>query len=250
MGYLDHSTNNIILDAVLTDYGRSQLALGGSNFEIAKFAFGDDEVDYTIIKKYGRTVGKEKIEKNTPIFEALTNENIALKFPLIGISNNATLRTVRLPVMSATVTPIVLGQATSNSGNATSITTAPVNITVRYKGNTADPATLQTDFASTLTKFDITVSGRFLSVGNNGGGAVPLVSSSPTDANRTERYKLSYTSSSTVTFSLTSKTIDATTLQIYGQRISSTQRRITTYVKVTNELGTTLEIPVTYTALG
>ena len=248
MGYLDHSTNNIILDAVLTDYGRSRLALGGSNFEIAKFALGDDEVDYTIIKKYGRTVGKEKIEKNTPIFEALTNENIALKFPLIGISNNATLKTVRLPVMSATVTPIALGQATS--GNATSITTAPVNITVRYKGNTADQATLQTDFASTLTKFDITVSGRFLSVGNNGGGAVPLVSSSPTDANRTERYKLTSTSSSAVTFSLTAKTIDATTLQIYGQRISSTQRRITTYVKVTNELGTTLEIPVTYTALG
>ena len=70
MGWLDHSTNNIILDAVLTDYGRQQLAFANSSFNITHYALGDDEVDYKIIKKYGRAVGKEKIEKNTPIFEA------------------------------------------------------------------------------------------------------------------------------------------------------------------------------------
>jgi hypothetical protein len=64
MGYLDHSTNNIIVDAVLTDIGREFLARNDGSYSIVKFALGDDEVDYTRIQKFGRTVGKEKIEKN------------------------------------------------------------------------------------------------------------------------------------------------------------------------------------------
>ena len=63
MGFLDHSTNNIIIDAVLTDTGRAFLARNDGSFSIVKFAFGDDEVDYSIIQKFGRTVGKEKISK-------------------------------------------------------------------------------------------------------------------------------------------------------------------------------------------
>ena len=87
MGFLDNSTNNIIVDAVLTDYGRELLARNDGSFSIVKFAMGDDEVDYTTIKKFGRTVGKEKIEKNTPIFEAQTNQNLALKYKLVSLSN-------------------------------------------------------------------------------------------------------------------------------------------------------------------
>ena len=87
MGFLDNSTNNIVVDAVLTDLGRELLAQNDGSFSIVKFAFGDDEVDYGIIKKFGRTVGKEKIEKNTPIFEAQTNQNLALKNKLISLSN-------------------------------------------------------------------------------------------------------------------------------------------------------------------
>ena len=64
MGFLDHSTNNIIVDAVLTDTGRRTLAKNDGSFVISKFAFGDDEVDYAIIKKFGVTVGKEKISSN------------------------------------------------------------------------------------------------------------------------------------------------------------------------------------------
>ena len=80
MGFLDHSTNNIIVDAVLTDKGRQMLSRNDGSFSITRFAFGDDEVDYTIIRKFGRTVGKEKIEKNTPVFEAQTNSDLGLKF--------------------------------------------------------------------------------------------------------------------------------------------------------------------------
>lgn len=97
MGFLDHSTNNILLDAVLTDVGRQFLSRNDGSFSIFKFALGDDEINYDIIAKYGRTVGKEKIEKNTPIFEALTNQQHALKYQLVSVSNPNLLR---LPSLS------------------------------------------------------------------------------------------------------------------------------------------------------
>jgi hypothetical protein len=97
MGFLDNSSNNIILDAVLTDVGRQFLARNDGSFSIHKFAFGDDEVNYGLITKYGRTVGAEKIEKNTPIFEALTNQAVAQKYRLVSVSNPNLLR---LPVMA------------------------------------------------------------------------------------------------------------------------------------------------------
>jgi len=85
MGFLDHSTNNIILDAVLTDEGRRALAKNDNSFRVSFFSLGDDEVNYKIIKKYGRSVGKEKIEKNTPIFEGLTNQGLAQKHRLMSL---------------------------------------------------------------------------------------------------------------------------------------------------------------------
>jgi hypothetical protein len=87
MGFLQQDTNNIILDAVLTNYGRRALARNDGSFSIQKFAFGDDEVDYTLIKKFGRTVGKEKVEKNTPVYEALTTGDYAQKHKLLFISD-------------------------------------------------------------------------------------------------------------------------------------------------------------------
>jgi hypothetical protein len=87
MGFLDHSTNNIIVDAVLTDIGRQSLARNDGSFSIFQFALGDDEIDYSIIQQFGRTVGKEKIEKNTPVMEALTQGSLGLKNKLVSISN-------------------------------------------------------------------------------------------------------------------------------------------------------------------
>lgn len=87
MGFLNQTTNNIIVDAVLTDLGRQFLARNDGSFNIVKFALADNEVDYSIIQQYGRLVGKDKIEKNTPVFEASTNANIALKYKLVSISN-------------------------------------------------------------------------------------------------------------------------------------------------------------------
>ncbi len=88
MGFLDHSTNNIIVDAVLTDIGRQQLAANDGSFRISQFALGDDEIDYGLIKKFGRNVGQEKIEKNTPVMEALTRSNLGLKYRLVSVANS------------------------------------------------------------------------------------------------------------------------------------------------------------------
>tara|TARA_Y100000592_G_C5450176_1_gene308307 strand:+ start:297 stop:1007 length:711 start_codon:yes stop_codon:yes gene_type:complete len=100
MGFLDHSTNNIILDAVLTDAGRRQLAANRGDFRIAYFSLADDEVDYGLITKFGRAIGKEKISKNTPIFEAQTNAQIALKNRLLSLPDPTV---TRLPTITALV---------------------------------------------------------------------------------------------------------------------------------------------------
>ena len=106
MGFLDHSTNNIIVDAVLTDKGRQLLAKNDGSFQITRFAFGDDEVDYNIIKQFGRTVGKEKIEKNTPVFEAQTNSDAGLKNRMISVANPflTTLPTLSVSVDTGSTT--------------------------------------------------------------------------------------------------------------------------------------------------
>jgi len=91
MGNLDNATNNIIVDAVLTDLGRKSLARNDGSFAITRYAFADDEVDYGIITRFGRTVGKEKIIKNTPVLEANTNSSQGLQHKLV---------TLRIPTLS------------------------------------------------------------------------------------------------------------------------------------------------------
>ena len=72
MGFLDNS-GDIILDAVLTDLGRKRLAEG--NFQITKFALGDDEIDYGLYDK-NHPSGSAYYDLEilqTPVLEAFTN---------------------------------------------------------------------------------------------------------------------------------------------------------------------------------
>ena len=151
MGFLDHSTNNIIVDAVLTDKGRQILAKNDGSFVISKFAFGDDEVDYSIIQKFGVTVGKEKISKNTPVFEAQTNGDLALKFRLLSTS---TPDLVVLPFLR-----MDLPVATGNTLTRGATTTANVSVS-QIMGSTA--YTVPTDLVD--SSFDVEYDNRFLSI--------------------------------------------------------------------------------------
>lgn len=120
MGFLDSSTNSLILDAVLTDIGRQFLSRNDGSFSMFKFACSDDEIDYSIIAKYGRTVGKEKIEKNTPILEAITNQQHAQKYRLVSVSNPNLLRLPRLSLsgdaaVDGTANSVTLGRNTQKT---------------------------------------------------------------------------------------------------------------------------------------
>ena len=78
MGFLDHTTNSIVVDAVLTDKGRQLLSETSTGLQILSYAFADPEVDYSNLEKYGDIIGSEKIIKNTPIYEAPTSSKIAI----------------------------------------------------------------------------------------------------------------------------------------------------------------------------
>ena len=120
MGFLNHSTNNIIIDAVLTDKGRELLSNGGNLFNITEFSLGDDEVDYAILEQYGLIIGKEKIEKDTPIFEAITDENLALKYSLRTLTSNNTNKIFAFPYLklrSGVSTPITLSSNSASKKN-------------------------------------------------------------------------------------------------------------------------------------
>jgi len=101
MGFLDHTTNNIIVDAVLTDKGREKLARA-EGLSIIKYAFADTEVDYTILQKYGEIVGKEKIEKNTPIFEANTANHIQTRHSLLTDGSGGTVSSITVAQTQST----------------------------------------------------------------------------------------------------------------------------------------------------
>jgi len=120
MGFLDQSTNNIILDAVLTDLGREALARNDGSFEIFKFAFSDEEVDYGHIVQFGRTVGKEKIEKNTPVLEAVTQGSLAQKFRCRSINNDALSRLPSLTIIEG-LTDSIVSLARSSTVGSTSV---------------------------------------------------------------------------------------------------------------------------------
>jgi len=244
MGYLDNSTNNIILDAVLTDYGRQRLATANSAFNVSHYALGDDEVDYRLIKKYGRALGKEKIEKNTPIFEALTNQSIALKYPLIGReTDGVSIASSFLPVLTSNIASVDLIKETKSS----------VALTVTLTFNNGN---VPTGFIE--TKYKIRVSDRFFFLNGGTGGTLDNSSTasltvSPGDPNRIALYNFTVTNNSTsITFNVNHRTIDNTTLSVYGKRTSTTassQRKIESYITVTGEkYGSTISIPVSYTA--
>ena len=89
MGFLDNS-GDIILDAVLTDLGRKRLAEGNGSFKIAKFALGDDEIDYGLYDK-NNTSGSAYYDINilqTPVLEAFTNNMSSMNSRLMSIARN------------------------------------------------------------------------------------------------------------------------------------------------------------------
>lgn len=248
MGFLDNTTNNIIIDAVLTDLGRQKLAAANGSFSIASFSLADDEIDYGLIKKFGRTVGKEKIEKNTPIFEAMTNQSVAMKYRLVGAENNSVLSVAYLPVLKSDSTPSLI-KSVNNS-----LPSAVVRIDLYYNGSTG----ASTVPASMIqNSYKIKVPDRFFVLKNAVGGTLDTSQTasakvSPSDPNRIAEYTYvvdTRTNATTITFTVEARNIDANTLNVYGKRISASSKRIDSFISVVGtKHGTSIDIPITYTS--
>lgn len=222
MGWLDNSTNNIILDAVLTDYGRSALARNDGSFNIGQFALGDDEVNYGIITKYGRTVGREKIEKNTPVFEAFTNQNLALKYKLISVDR---------PLLYLPRLTISGNQTINLSPNSSS---ANVEIVQKPQGN---------EYSLLDEYFKVHVPDLFLDIS----GTSPIGS---VDINRIATYSIRATLNSegteaTLKFNVLKKSLTSTIFSVYGTTVGNTQQINTSIRIIGQNSGLSIDIPVT-----
>ena len=218
MGFLDHSTNNIIVDAVLTDIGREFLARNDGSFSIVKFALGDDEVDYTMIQKFGRTVGKEKIEKNTPVFEAQTNANLALKYKSISISNPNLIRVPTISLVSDLLTGNYIGMSYTGANASTTVT-----LTQTITGESLiDPELRDQAFIVKMSNQFLSLAGYTADFIDKDGVATYLIlrSASETSAG-----------GSSISLSLAVKSITDTQFTIYGN--STDKTIISTVVSVT-----------------
>jgi len=160
MGFLDHSTNNIIIDAVLTDFGRQRLAENNGQFRIEYFSLGDDEVDYGIIKKFGRTVGKEKITKNTPIFEAQTKAMGAIKNRALTLPNPTLTKMPFLSLVNQASDVVAFQRIQNGQGQFQPLTITAAQRTSVNAGADATPEGVRD------TSFTLYVNSRFLDVQN------------------------------------------------------------------------------------
>src|SRR3990167_5679836 len=111
MGLLDNDSSIITVDAVLTALGRDRISQNNGSFEVVRFTFGDDEIDYSLFVAQTGTLQQDSNILNTPIFEASTYEKSALKFPLISISNPDLKY---MPTLASSVVSLTLGERTDS----------------------------------------------------------------------------------------------------------------------------------------
>lgn len=118
MGFQDNS-GEIFIDAVLTDEGRERLARNDGSFSITRFRLGDDEIDYRFWNELTGSDSKDRKILDTPVFEAFTNEAVALRFPLVTIRN---ARLQFLPTMVAKPSSVSVREQTDSVGGGVDVT--------------------------------------------------------------------------------------------------------------------------------
>ena len=105
MAYINNQI--ITVDAVLTRKGRELLAANGG-LNITSYALADDEIDYTLYQP-NHPQGSAYYDlaiRNTPVFEAFTDETQLLKYKLVTLPAGVT----SIPIIS-------LGQTSINVAN-------------------------------------------------------------------------------------------------------------------------------------
>ena len=128
MAFLDNS-GDIILDAVLTDAGRKRLARGDGSFNIAQYAFGDDEINYgsyDATNASGSAYFDLEILQ-TPVLEAFTNNIASLKSKLISLTNNNLLYLPVILLNDTTGQKFTPNENIASSSHAVLVDQATVN---------------------------------------------------------------------------------------------------------------------------
>lgn len=118
MGFQDNS-GQIFIDAVLTDEGRTRLARNDGSFAIVRFRLGDDEIDYRFWNELTGSDSKDLKILDTPVLEAMTNELVALRYPLVTIRNS---QLQFLPEMVANPAAISLQEQIDSTGGGATVT--------------------------------------------------------------------------------------------------------------------------------
>ena len=119
MGFLDNTT--ITVDAILTRKGREKLAKNG-NFNITKYAFADDEIDYNLYdvshpqgsSYYGAVL------ENMPLLEAFIDETQVMRYKLFTADKDlpslANLTNVQTPMTLGANAQGIIKPKTENYG--------------------------------------------------------------------------------------------------------------------------------------
>jgi hypothetical protein len=213
MGFLDNTTNNIIVDAVLTDVGRQLLARNNGSFQIAKFSLGDSEIDYTRIQTHGRAVGIDNISILTPIFEAPTRASLTYSSRLITAADPSL---VFLPIFTV---GLANGDyvALNEGGNPSQVTA-----TLEWQGSsTSIPVELQE------STFEISLNNLFLQATTANGQILPVRYNSGNITTHLVSATQSATGAS-LSFKLAAKSLSATNFSTY----KSSDGKIHTFVDI------------------
>jgi len=139
----------LVIDATLSDLGRSLIARGDGSFKITQFAPVDTEIDYTL---YNTTSGDSVTAPadilNTPILEPITNESMNEQYELITISDQH----VRyLPVMTPSSTTLSISEFSNGTATPSSLTVTPTM---------SNKATIPAEIVDTL--YFVYMDGKFL----------------------------------------------------------------------------------------
>jgi len=101
MAYLKNENGEIIVDAILTKYGRNKLSQQG-NLGITKFALSDDEIDYALYNANSSVLSSEFYDiaiRQLPILEALPSNDIAMNYHLYTDTNGSVSTVSSLSVL-------------------------------------------------------------------------------------------------------------------------------------------------------
>tara|TARA_Y100000592_G_scaffold78846_1_gene124143 strand:+ start:44662 stop:45687 length:1026 start_codon:yes stop_codon:yes gene_type:complete len=165
MAFLDNS-GDIILDAVLTDEGRRRLAAGDGSFKIAKFALGDDEIDYSLYENTNHPDGRHPSGSayydlailQSPVLEAFTNNAGSCRSKLINYTRNDFLY---LPVIElnflkkpSTTLPTVNWSGFTVPSNGY-LLTADVTTSQAFAADKVDKGLIKADTANAFTQAPI-----------------------------------------------------------------------------------------------